>query len=960
MITLRYVNLTSRPHLLSPLVLFCLALLSQVYSQNLTEHGDDPQLVLLRTLHTELGGDQWAYGYTSAVNAGAKKWLSDDLYCTWVGVICLNNSVAALTLSNFNATSVVFPNSILDLVGLRRIDISDNKIAGTIPPKLANLTSLEDLNLSANLLSGSIPQFSASLRTILLGSNRLASELPFPLPPYLIELDVQNNMLNGTIDVVWPNGVEFVNLANNLFSGSFPRSLIASTTLKTVLLGYNNFTGTIPDEVPENTSIQVFEVQHNQFSGPVPQTLFFFTTSIVAFDLSHNQLSGNVEDILNLRAMIPTTPAIVPAMDLSFNSGITSSSGDAVLAMLLQLMYNFKIIHDLNLDGIPMKSPMNPIGPPMNPNFAVGNSKHLVPDTFLLCSDVSYVGRGIGGNVYFPPTFWNYSNCECQNRFWGKAPTCQECPEGIECNSDMLQLPGGVMPVLNHTGFLLGFLECHKYKNGKSPCLPIPLYFGDHHFEHKLCEEGYEGRLCSECLCEHEECYFAADGECLRCHETKTWVIIGGAIGITACLLIFIFLKGSKIMLLLEAAIVVILLFLGIGQSYIFDVVVFFVIVQGLEILGKGDHNKKALVSIEGLAKLFLWYLQALDLLVDADFWPEQIKIVLSKLQVVNFHSSSIDCTQLVRSFSASVGKEVSKLIIVLLVPVVLSLCMIVVLTLRRAVSALKEKFFGTSNSEDPFHHEDYFGEDDLLMTEPINQDGRSKRDEPSLRSEIAAMLLFVSYATLVEVSATVFESLSCTADRFTGLKYMTDAPAVSCSSTQYHTLELIAWPVFAIWVLGLPVFFAVLLYRNRHALHDHETEHWLGLLYENYSHHCWWWEIIWILRRILLALSVSWLEDTPWKNALVSTILVGSMSLMFTFKPFKYSLENTLESAVTALLLVSWTSSFGEEGVVDVGVQWAVVAANALLWLCFIVLFAMEPAKALYRKYKKKCKIYR
>jgi hypothetical protein len=952
----------------------------------------DDELDALLDLYHHLHGEEWGYAYARIIKVAPDKVWNGTNYCNWAGVYCNNDQrVDALVFGNFNASGII-PYSISVFKAARKLDFSRNKISGTIPTVLTSLKNLEAIDLTANSLSGTIPANLGTLdklANLYLSTNNLTSHLPFPLPPQLQELNVQNNSLSGSVDYDWPQQIEFVNLALNYFSGSFPAKIYQLSYLHTLILRRNSFSGEIvePDSI-ESLGLQVFDISFNSFEGFAPAQLLSLANLLI-YDISHNKISGSLLDLLQYRKNVDLncfqSPPYLASMDLSFNS-FDPTPGDDITYSILDLAFNWRSILTLNFDGLALSSPLYPIGFPYNPLFFLGSQKRVYPEKNFECSETQYSGEGLVCSSYFPPEFWNFSNCECSQRYWGKAPQCEECPDNlnINCEGEFLFLPGGLSPVLNKTsGELLGFLNCHKFSDGTSPCKNISLEYGDIHFEEELCAHGYAGRLCRECECEghSEKCFFSSGEECQECKEVQTWIIIGGALAMVACVLIFIFLKGSKIMLFLEAAIVVLLLFLGIGQSYVFDVLVFFLLVQGLEIFGKDSENEEGIVSIEGLAKLFLWYLQALSLLVPSEFWPEQIKSAISNLEVVNFHSSSIACTHVMRSFSEIVGKEVSKLLVVAIVPVLLAAGMVVTLGLRRLVTIAKKKYcgnsshrrstddthyekFATVNAEDSFVTDSLSAPSSLLLDHPSDQDGwnmfdlsmghgHHKNHEPPFSSELASMLLFVTYATLVEVSATVFESLSCTADPFTGEYFMTDAPAVSCESPEYHMLQKIAWPMFILWVLGVPAVFAGLLYKNRAQLSEHETEAWLGLLYENYSAKCWWWELVWIARRILLAGAVAWLEESPWKNPAVSSILVGSICLMFHFRPFKFSGENSMELAVTGVLLVTWSANLNES--VDYGVRWTLVAVNCILGFCFLFLFCYQPVRMLISKVRQK-----
>ncbi|TMW98640.1 hypothetical protein EJD97_003768, partial [Solanum chilense] len=58
------------------------------------------------------------------------------------------------------------PSIIVDLVGLRTLNLSHNRLEGHIPASLHQLSILESLDLSSNKISGEIPQQLASLTSL--------------------------------------------------------------------------------------------------------------------------------------------------------------------------------------------------------------------------------------------------------------------------------------------------------------------------------------------------------------------------------------------------------------------------------------------------------------------------------------------------------------------------------------------------------------------------------------------------------------------------------------------------------------------------------------------------------------------------------------------------------------------------------------------------------------------------
>lgn len=88
---------------------------------------------------------------------------------------------------------------------LNTMDLSDNKLFGTIPEELCLLAGLRSLNLSYNHLSGKIPNKIGGLKSI-----------------------------------------ESLDLSNNQISGEIPQTMDALSSLNHLNLSYNNLSGKIP------------------------------------------------------------------------------------------------------------------------------------------------------------------------------------------------------------------------------------------------------------------------------------------------------------------------------------------------------------------------------------------------------------------------------------------------------------------------------------------------------------------------------------------------------------------------------------------------------------------------------------------------------------------------------------------------------------------------------------------
>ncbi|KAL0356410.1 UNVERIFIED_CONTAM: putative receptor-like protein kinase [Sesamum radiatum] len=224
-------------------------------------------------------------------------WNDSLHFCNWNGVACslqIPPRVTGLNLTGQRLAGTISPH-LGNLSFVSVLDLSQNSFRGWIPMELGNLGRLQTLNMSYNLLGGRIPAnlsncFSLSnlaldhnqlvgivppelgslsrLITLYLGSNNLTGIVPSSLGNLtsLWELDMSYNYLYG--ERIW--------LAYNFFTGPIPDSFSNASNLYNIDLIHNNFTGKVPLSLAK-LDLQVLNMGYNRLGRGEPDDLDFIS-----------------------------------------------------------------------------------------------------------------------------------------------------------------------------------------------------------------------------------------------------------------------------------------------------------------------------------------------------------------------------------------------------------------------------------------------------------------------------------------------------------------------------------------------------------------------------------------------------------------------------------------------------------------------------------------------------------
>ncbi|KAL7589650.1 hypothetical protein Lser_V15G37590 [Lactuca serriola] len=255
------------------------------------------------------------------------------------------------------------------LANLRVLDLSYNKLAGSIPESVSTLRFLEVLDLSQNHLTGPVPEFPGNLTKVDLSSNQLTGSIPKSLGKLaaLTDLNLSSNLLNGSIplSIGKLSKLRSLVLSNNSLEGVVTEAYFANLSMLKDLdtssnskLTFHVSHGTSARMVAEdahhsclrslsqqiqrtltnlpnggNDKVYTYSpepallLEYNLFNGSIPRSLCR-RTYLVGLDHSKNMLSGkipnclgNLKDLTNMILSSNRLSGVIPS-SIALNSSL--------------------------------------------------------------------------------------------------------------------------------------------------------------------------------------------------------------------------------------------------------------------------------------------------------------------------------------------------------------------------------------------------------------------------------------------------------------------------------------------------------------------------------------------------------------------------------------------------------------------------------------------------------------
>ncbi len=207
--------------------------------------------------------------------------------------LCKLSKLRVLKLQQNNLSGATIPENFGDLTELQELNLGQTLIGGTLPKSMSKLTKLTELNLENNPLEGEFPEFIYGLTELkFLSLNR--TNFSGGIDKKIGNLKNLKNLsvafvkgMNGSIDFIYEMvNVERIYINSCNFTGELTKDIKKLTKLSKLQLSSNQLTGNIPVEILELKDLTYFDIAKNKLSGVLPQAILDANKVGGVFDFS--------------------------------------------------------------------------------------------------------------------------------------------------------------------------------------------------------------------------------------------------------------------------------------------------------------------------------------------------------------------------------------------------------------------------------------------------------------------------------------------------------------------------------------------------------------------------------------------------------------------------------------------------------------------------------------------------
>ncbi|KAG8657466.1 leucine-rich repeat receptor-like serine/threonine-protein kinase BAM3 [Manihot esculenta] len=216
--------------------------------------------------------------------------------------LCLGRKLKILIL-RINFLFGPLPDDLGHCDTLTRVRLGQNYLAGSIPSGFLYLPELSLMELHNNYLSGRVleqtSKISSKLKQLNISNNRLSGSLPASIGNYssLQILLLNGNQFTGEIppEIGRLKNVLTLDMSRNNFSGNIPPEIGNCQMLTSLDLSQNQLSGPIPVEITQIHILNYFNISWNHLNQSLPKEIGSMK-SLTSADFSHNNFSGFIPE----------------------------------------------------------------------------------------------------------------------------------------------------------------------------------------------------------------------------------------------------------------------------------------------------------------------------------------------------------------------------------------------------------------------------------------------------------------------------------------------------------------------------------------------------------------------------------------------------------------------------------------------------------------------------------------
>lgn len=464
-----------------------------------------------------------------------------------------------------------------------------------------------------------------------------------------------------------------------------------------------------------------------------------------------------------------------------------------------------------------------------------------------------------------------------------------------------------------------------------NPTAPIEWDWSDC-YAVNACTRGYEGSACSRCTCNSSICFYATpSNECFECRVSEALPqVIGPLVVFVLALGIYIALPGHTWpFLLLEAATIIFLIVCRILQDWFFNSL------MGMAFVWFAVEQKAGSMGhVMSFVLLMQLYAE-----VDRELLPKTVYTLwLQYHEAAQRTPLGIEC--FIPAFKHPWWQFMQPIIVTLILATfvgIVALLRYFVLWKchKKKVDLLQSDYDSAAEPLNPTLLDSDTEEDSPISSKYSSVDSENAsmwRDvgrrlaEGKMNSEVADKLrreqgqrrhwfsvFLESFVLHLIVSAFWIASAAGDVHHPCDFGSMYHFPDIPCTGSKRPFVGA-SFGLLAISLI-LPLTIGVSLFWNRRAIISERPIYWIRFLHAPFKPSRWYFIVIWMLARVILAYSLSAVSNPLFRASIIMTTLMAALAFHLNLLPYETDRENqttTFAYAVLILTLGSLHSSTG------------------------------------------------